>query len=88
MAVFGNCSNLAFIGMRDAVGDESFLELPQSLTTIGKYAFSFSGSSPIYLILHMHPIDQPYCFQISALTKMQMKRKKLQWPAMQTYPMV
>ena len=48
MAVFGNCSNLAFIGMRDAVGDENFLELPQSLTTIGKYAFSFSGSSPIY----------------------------------------
>ena len=24
MAVFGNCSNLAFIGMRDAVGDENF----------------------------------------------------------------
>ena len=48
MAVFGNCSNLAFIGTRDAAGDENFLELPQSLTTIGKYAFSFSGSSPIY----------------------------------------
>ena len=48
MAVFGNCSNLAFIGTRDASGDENFLELPQSLTTIGKYAFSFSGSSPIY----------------------------------------
>ena len=50
MAVFGNCSNfLAFIGMRDAVGDENFWNFPQrSLTTIGKYAFSFSGSSPIY----------------------------------------
>ncbi len=103
------------------------MELPQSLTTIGKYAFSFSGSSPIYqkmkndglvvsipasvttikasafpihnavknifvledassfegadkdmlsLIPHGKVIDQRYCFQISALTKMQMKRKK------------
>lgn len=48
MPVFRDCTNLAFVGTRAAVGDENFLELPQNLTTIGKYEFSFSESSPFY----------------------------------------
>ena len=48
MAVFRECDNLAFVGTREAVGDEIFLELPQSLAKIGEAAFSFSAKSPLY----------------------------------------